>query len=234
MVIKTSTLFYSFINKPNSSWLLPAELAMLEMYSTVHRILQILLFILQIKLNYHNSSLETTRLKQLPDNTFVIHTKFKPVTCQIFNTFKPLRLGSYRTLKHLPDVIDELMAQDGSTFTHIVTILYNTILKNLLSHPIFSKIIQHHYLITTLIPILTKIIYLNLLMKVRIPPLNQLTQPLRIKPFKNPNFLTAPLNYPNNFDPDLTNDTMKSSKIQYIILLLLILHLVKLMKHLHF
>ena len=49
-----------------------AETAMLEIYSTVHRYLN-------HKLNSQSSTFETTHLKQLPLNTFVIHTNFKPV-----------------------------------------------------------------------------------------------------------------------------------------------------------
>ena len=97
----------SFLDKPICSWLLSAELAMLEIYSTVHRHIN-------NKLNSQSSTFETTHLKQLPPNTFVIHTNFKPVKCS--QILKPLRLGPYKILKQLPDVTSELMSQDGFTF----------------------------------------------------------------------------------------------------------------------
>ena len=52
--------------------------AMFEIYSTVHRHLK-------HKLNSQNSTLETTHLKQLAPNTFVVDANFKPlITLQIF------------------------------------------------------------------------------------------------------------------------------------------------------
>ena len=102
--------FHSLLDKPISSWLLSAEHAMLEVYSTVHRHIN-------SKLNSQSSTFETTHLKQLPFKTFVIHTKFKPV--KFSQKFKPLRLRSYKIPKHLSDVTYELMSQDVSTFqTH--------------------------------------------------------------------------------------------------------------------
>ena len=101
--------FRSLLDKSLSSWLLSAEHAMLEIYSTVHRHIK--------KLNSRSSTLETTPLKQLPPYIFVIHTNFKPVNFS--QKLKPLRLGPYKNLKHLSDVTNELMSQDGSTFqTH--------------------------------------------------------------------------------------------------------------------
>ena len=83
---------------------------MLEIYSTVHRHLN-------HKLNSQSSTFETTHLKQLPLNTFVIHTSFKPVNFS--KKLKPLRIGPYKILKHLSEVTYELLSQDGSTFqTH--------------------------------------------------------------------------------------------------------------------
>ena len=48
---------------------LSADNAMLEVYSAVHRHKT-------KQVNSQNSSFETNHLKQLPLNTFVIHTKF--------------------------------------------------------------------------------------------------------------------------------------------------------------
>ena len=102
--------FQSILGKPISSWLLAAETAMLVIYSTVHRHLN-------HKLNSQSSTFETTHLKQLPLNTFVIHTNFKPVNFS--KKLKPLRIGPYKKLQHLSEVTYELLAQDGSTFqTH--------------------------------------------------------------------------------------------------------------------
>ena len=64
--------FHSLLDKPISPWLLSAEHAMLELYSTVHRHMN-------DKLNSQSSTFETTHLKLLPLDTFVIHTNFKPV-----------------------------------------------------------------------------------------------------------------------------------------------------------
>ena len=83
---------------------------MLEIYSTVHRHLN-------HKLNSQSSTFETTHLKQLPLNTFVIHTNFKPVNFS--KKLKPLQIGPYKILKQLSEVTYELLSQDGSTFqTH--------------------------------------------------------------------------------------------------------------------
>ena len=80
---------------------------MLEIYSTVHRHLN-------HKLNSQSSTFKTTHLKQLPLNTFVIHTNFKPVNFS--KKLKPLRIGPYKILHHLSEVTYELLSQDGSTF----------------------------------------------------------------------------------------------------------------------
>ena len=72
---------HSLLNKLISLWLSTAEHAMLEIYSTVHRHIT-------NKLNSQNSTFEPTLLKQLPLNTFVIHTNFKPV--EISNKLKTL------------------------------------------------------------------------------------------------------------------------------------------------
>ena len=102
--------FHSLLDKPISSWLLAAETAMLEIYSTVHRHIN-------HKLNSQSSIFETTHLKQLPLNTFVIHANFKPVNFS--KKLKPLRIGPYKILKQLSEVTYELLSQDGSTFqTH--------------------------------------------------------------------------------------------------------------------
>ena len=76
--------FHSLLDKPISSWLLSAEHAMLEIYSTVHRHIN-------YRLNSQNSTFETTHLKQLPLHIFVIHTNFKPV--KFSQKLRPLRLG---------------------------------------------------------------------------------------------------------------------------------------------
>ena len=102
--------FHSLIDKPISQWLLSAEHAMLEIYSTVHRHIN-------NKLNSQSSTFETNHLKQLPPNTFVVHTIFKPV--KFSQKLKPLRLGPYKIPKHFSEVTYEHMSQDGSTFqTH--------------------------------------------------------------------------------------------------------------------
>ena len=83
---------------------------MLEIYSTVHRHLT-------NELNSQNNTYETTHLKQLHPDIFVIHTNFKPV--KFSNKPKPLRLGPYKTIQQLSDVSYELMFQQRSTFhTH--------------------------------------------------------------------------------------------------------------------
>ena len=83
---------------------------MLERYSTVHRHINNII-------NSQSSTFETTNLKQLPLNTFVFHTNFKPV--RYSQKLKPLRLGPYNILKQLSDVTYELISQDGSVFqTH--------------------------------------------------------------------------------------------------------------------
>ena len=100
-------LFHSLLGKSNSSWLLSAEHAMLEIYSTVYRHVN-------QKLNSRSSTFETTHLKQLPPYTFVIHAYFKSV--KFLQKLKPIRLGPLKILEHLSDVTYELMSQDGSTF----------------------------------------------------------------------------------------------------------------------
>ena len=83
---------------------------MLEIYSTVHRHLN-------HKLNSQSPTFETTHLKQLPVNSSVTHTTFKPVNFS--KKLKPLRIGPYKILNHLSEVTYELLSQDGSTFqTH--------------------------------------------------------------------------------------------------------------------
>ena len=115
---------------------------MLEIYSTVHRHIN-------HKLNSQRCTFETTHLKQLPLNTFVIHTNFKPVNFS--KKLKPLRIGLYKILNHLSEVTYELLSQDGSTFqthrNHIIP-------KNLYIFPILN--------ITTLLLPLLIILILNL------------------------------------------------------------------------
>ena len=130
--------FHSLLDKPNSSWLLAAETAMLEIYPTVHRHLN-------HKLNSQSSTFETTHLKQLPLNTFVIHTNFKPVNFS--KKLKPLRIGPYKILKHLSEVTFELLSQDGSTFqTH-----RNHILPYYPKEPIIFPYIKHYHSTPSLI-----------------------------------------------------------------------------------
>ena len=99
--------FHSLITKPISPWLLSAEHETKEIYSTVHRHIT-------NKINSQKYTFETTQLKQLPLNTFVINTNFK--TVKLSHKLKPFRFGPYKILQHLLDVIYELMAQGGSTF----------------------------------------------------------------------------------------------------------------------
>ena len=80
---------------------------MLELYSTVHRYIT-------NKFSSQNSTFETTLLKQLPLNTFVIHTNSKRVI--LSQKLKPFRLGPCKTIQNLSDVTYELMSQDGFTF----------------------------------------------------------------------------------------------------------------------
>ena len=104
---------------------------MLEIYSTVHRHLN-------HKLNSQSSTFETTHLKQLPLNTFVIHTNFKPVNFS--KKLKPLRIGPYKIPNHLSEVTYELLSQDGSTFqTH-----RNHILPYYPKEPIIFPYIKHY------------------------------------------------------------------------------------------
>ena len=111
---------------------------MLEIYSTVHRHIN-------HKLNSQSSTFETTHLKQLPLNTFVIHTNFKPVNFS--NKLKPLRIGPYKILKHLSEVTYELLSQDGSTFqTH-----RNHILPYYPKEPIIFPYIKHYHSTPSLI-----------------------------------------------------------------------------------
>ena len=84
-------------------------------------------------------------MKQLPLNTFVIHTNFKPVTFS--NKLKPLRIGPYKILKHLSEVTYELLSQDGSTFqTH-----RNHILPYYPKEPIIFPYIKHYHSTPSLI-----------------------------------------------------------------------------------
>ena len=95
---------------------------MLEIYSTVHRHIN-------HKLNSQSSTFETTHLKQLPLNTFVIHTNFKPVNFS--KKLKPLRIGPYKILNHLSEVTYEFFLKTALLFKPIETILYHIIPKNL-------------------------------------------------------------------------------------------------------
>ena len=70
-----------------------------ELYSTVHRHIK-------NKLKSQTSTFETTHLKQLPLNTFVFHTNFKPF--KVSQKLKHLRLGPYKILEHLCDGSYEL------------------------------------------------------------------------------------------------------------------------------
>ena len=84
-------------------------------------------------------------MKQLPLNTFVIHTNFKPVNFS--NKLKPLRIGPYKILKHLSEVTYELLSQDGSTFqTH-----RNHILPYYPKEPIIFPYIKHYHSTPSLI-----------------------------------------------------------------------------------
>ena len=131
-------LFHSLLDKPISPWLLAAETAMLEIYSTVHRHLN-------HKLNSQSSTFETTHLKQLPLNTFVIHTNCKPVNFS--KKLKPLRIGPYKILNHLSEVTYELLSQDSSTFqTH-----RNHILPYYPKEPIIFPYIKHYHFTPSLI-----------------------------------------------------------------------------------
>ena len=68
------------------------------------------------KLNSQTSTFETTHLKQLLVNTFVIYTNFTPVTS---TKREPLHIGPYKKTQNLSDVTFELMAKHGSAFhTH--------------------------------------------------------------------------------------------------------------------
>ena len=111
---------------------------MLEKYSTVHRHIN-------HKLNSQSSTFETTHLKQLPLNTFVIHTNFKPVNFS--KKLKPLRIGPYKIINHLSEVTYELLSQDGSTFqTH-----RNHIIPYYPKEPIIFPYIKHYYSTPSLI-----------------------------------------------------------------------------------
>ena len=111
---------------------------MLEIYSTVHRHIN-------HKLNSQSSTFETTHLKQLPLNTFVIHTNFKPVNFS--KKLKPLRIGPYKIINHLSEVTYELLSQDGSTFqTH-----RNHIIPYYPKEPIIFPYIKHYYSTPSLI-----------------------------------------------------------------------------------
>ena len=81
--------FQSLLDRPISAWLLSAEHAMLEIYSTTHRHTT-------SKLYSQSITFETAHLKQVPLNSFVIRTNFKPV--KISQILKPLRLGLYKII----------------------------------------------------------------------------------------------------------------------------------------
>ena len=125
---KISTPFFthSSLNKPISLWLLT--------YSTVH-------FHIINKLNSQNSTFETTHLKQLLLNTFVIHTNFKPANS--LTNSNPFDSNCHKkSIQHLSNVTHELKAEDGSTFhTHRI-IFYHTNPKNLLFSHSSVDIIQ--------------------------------------------------------------------------------------------
>ena len=122
---------HSILDKHIPSWLLAAETAMLEIYSTVHRHLN-------HKLNSQSSTFETTHLKELPLNTFVIHTIFKPVNFS--KKLKSIRIDPYKLLIHLSEVTYELLSQDISTFqTH-----RNHILPYYPKEPIIFPYIKHY------------------------------------------------------------------------------------------
>ena len=83
---------------------------MIEFFSTFHRHIT-------DKRSSQNSTFEISLLKQLPHNTLVIHTNFKPV--KLSTKLETLRLGPNNFFQRLFDVTNELLAQDGSKFhTH--------------------------------------------------------------------------------------------------------------------
>ena len=130
--------FHSLLDKPISPWFLAAETAMLEIYSIVHRHLN-------HELNSQSSTFETTHLKQLPLNTFVMHTNFEPVNFS--KKLKPLRIGPYKILNYLSEVTYELLSQDGSTFqTH-----RNHVLPYYPKEPIIFPYIKHYHSTSSLI-----------------------------------------------------------------------------------
>ena len=129
---------HSLLEKPISPWLLAAETAMLEIYSTVHRHLN-------HKLNSQCSTFETTHIKQSPLNTFVIHTNFKPGNFS--KKLKPLRIGPNKILNHLSEVTYELLSQDGPTFQT----LRNHILPYYPKEPIIFRYIKHYHSTPSLI-----------------------------------------------------------------------------------
>ena len=146
---------------------------MLQLNSTVHGHIT-------KKLSSQNSTFETTPfLKQLPLNTFAIHTKFIPV--KISNIPKFLCLGPFKLIQHLPYVTFELMAQDGSTFQTHRSQFGHTILK---SHMSVNIILLPHFLpILTLTLIKTiSLIHLN---KILTHLLNFLIHKLLLKPLRN-------------------------------------------------
>ena len=111
---------------------------MLEIYSTVHRHIN-------HKLNSQSSTFETTHFKQLPLNTFVIHTNFKPVNFS--KKLKPLRIGPNKLLNYLSEVTYELLSQDGSTFqTH-----RNHILLYYPKEPTIFPYVKHYHSTPSLI-----------------------------------------------------------------------------------
>ena len=101
-----NSFFDSLLNKLISLCRLTAEHAMLGIYSTVHHHIT-------NKLTSQNS----THIKQLPLNTFVLHIYFEAVLYS--NKPKAVQIGPDKTIQHLSEVTYQLMAQDGPTIhTH--------------------------------------------------------------------------------------------------------------------
>ena len=176
-------LFQSILTKPISPWLLSAEHAMLENYSSVHRHFT-------NELNSQSSTFETTHLKQLPLDTFVIHTNFKPV--KFSHKIKPLRLGPNKNLQHLSDVTYELMARDGSTFHIHGNHIFQNYPKeppffhfsvNIIQHPLFSITLILNRIKIFILPLIPLMIIIHLNNFNRTPLLNPLLSPNKILTF---------------------------------------------------
>ena len=94
------------MSKPIPLWVLPVETAMLEIYSTVNENTQKnYLTCIYYKNTYHEG-------KPLPIGTF-LKRNFSHV--HFSDKLKPLRIGPYKILDRLSDIINELVSQDGST-----------------------------------------------------------------------------------------------------------------------